>query len=106
MTKIEEIFSKIEEKVIKKEQELKEYNATMKFDINGEQGGNWVLDFRPDTFGVRKDDIDCDCTISTSDINFIKLTKKELKPEWAIISGKLKLSGNIALAMELAKLFK
>ncbi|NIP30800.1 MAG: hypothetical protein GTO02_13005 [Candidatus Dadabacteria bacterium] len=106
MNNVEEIFSKIEKKITDRADELKGYNALFKFNLSGEQGGNWLVDLRPDSMGVRKDDGDADCTFSSSDKNFIKLINKELRPEAAILLGKIKLSGNVALAMQIASIFK
>lgn len=106
MNQIEEIFNRIEKKVADRAEELKTYNALFKFNITGEQGGKWLVDLRPETFGVRKEDSDADCTISSSDRDFIKLANKEMKPESALFRGKLKFSGNIKLAMQLSKIMK
>ena len=107
MTKsVEEIFSKIEQKIFDSADELKDYNALFKFNLSGEQGGNWLVDLRPETMGVRKEDSKADCTFTSSDKNFIKLINREMRPESAILLGKIKLSGNIALAMKIADIFK
>lgn len=106
MNQIDELFERIEEKVLSREEELKEYNALFKFDISGEQGGNWLVDLRPESYGVRKEDAEADCTIMTSDKDFIKLANKEMRPESALFRGKLKFAGNIKLAMQLSKIMK
>lgn len=106
MNQVDELFKKIEKKVLDRADELKEYNALFKFDISGEQGGNWLVDLRPETYGVRKDNADADCTIMTSDSDFIKLANKEMRPESALFRGKLKFAGNIKLAMQLSKIMK
>ncbi|MGH7884734.1 MAG: SCP2 sterol-binding domain-containing protein [Thermodesulfobacteriota bacterium] len=106
MNSVEEIFKKIEKKILNSEAELQQYNALFKFNISGEQGGSWLVDLRPESLGVRKEDCDADCIISSSDTDFIKLINKEMRPESAILRGKLKLSGDIKLAMQLSKIFK
>ncbi len=106
MNKLDELFEKIEEKVLARQEELQEYDALFKFDISGENGGNWLVDLRPETYGVRKEGGDADCTIMASDADFIKLANKEMRPESALFRGKLKFSGNIKLAMQLSKIMK
>lgn len=106
MNQVEEIFEKIEKKVKAREDELKQYNALFKFDISGDQGGNWLVDLRPESYGVRKEDSEADCTISSSDKDFIKLANKEMRPESALFRGKLKFSGDVKLAMQLSKIIK
>ena len=106
MNRVEEIFGKIEKKILERTNELQAYNALFKFDIKGKQGGNWLIDLRPESYGVRKENADADCTIIASDSDFIKLANKEMKPESAIFRGKLKFSGDIKLAMQLSKIIK
>lgn len=106
MSELDELFEKIEKKVLARQEELQEYDALFKFDISGENGGNWLVDLRLDTYGVRKEDGEADCTIITSDKDFIKLANKEMRPESALFRGKLKFAGNIKLAMQLSKIMK
>lgn len=106
MNKVEEIFDKIEKKILERSNKLKVYNTLFKFDINGKEGGNWLVDLRPESYGVRKENADADCTIITSDSDFIKLANKEMRAESAIFRGKLKFSGDIKLAMQLSKIIK
>ncbi len=46
-----------------------------------------------------------DCTVVISDENFEKLVKGKLNAPLALLSGKLKIKGEKALALKLAKLF-
>ena len=50
------------------------------------------------------EDRDTDCTLRLSQDNLISLLKGKLNPMIALAKGKLKLSGNPAVAMGLAKL--
>jgi len=53
---------------------------------------------------VSADDNPADCTISTSIENMIKLKNGELNPMMAVMTGKVKIEGDMGLAMKLQSL--
>lgn len=63
-----------------------------------------LIDGTGDSNVVSGDDVDADCTISTTMENFIKLRDGELNPMMAVMSGKVKISGDMGLAMKLQSL--
>lgn len=98
----EKVFEKISSKV---NDELKnEINAVMSFVISG---NNWAVDAhssRP--FKVSSGEADKpDVTFIMEDETFLKMAKGELKATNAFMSGKLKVKGNLAIAMKAEKLF-
>ena len=48
---------------------------------------------------------EADCTISTSEENFLKIISGEQNPTTAYMTGKLKIKGDMGAAMKLQKLF-
>ena len=54
---------------------------------------------------VTAEDAEADCTISISRDNFIALASGNLDPMMAFMSGKLKVAGDMSVAMGLQKLF-
>ena len=106
MNRVEEIFHKMEQKLLERKEQLSDVGALVKFDISGDEGGKWIVDLNDETLGVRKGDEEANCTFSSSDENFVKLIRREMKPETAILTGKVKISGDFMLAMQLSKLFK
>ena len=83
---------------IRKVLETKSFSGSLKFDC-GEDGVIVLADGTASTT-----DCDTDCTLKLSSENLIALLKGRLNPMMAMASGKLKLSGNPAVAMGLAKL--
>ncbi|MFA9289632.1 MAG: SCP2 sterol-binding domain-containing protein [Solirubrobacteraceae bacterium] len=76
--------------------------TTIKFDL-GE-----VKVFVDGTAGsneVSTEDKEAACTISLSEADFISLVKKELNPMNAFMGGKLKIKGDMGVAMKLQNLF-
>ncbi len=51
------------------------------------------------------DDNDADCTISVSKDDFISLAEGNLDPMMAFMSGKLKVAGDMSVAMGLQSIF-
>ena len=54
---------------------------------------------------VKAEDGDADCTISVSKDDFVSLAQGELDPMMAFMSGKLKVAGDMSVAMGLQNLF-
>lgn len=52
------------------------------------------------------EDRDADCTISVAKDDFIAIAKREMNPMGAFMSGRLKVSGDMSVAMGLVNLFK
>jgi len=77
--------------------------ATVKFDF-GEDGVIYV-DGASTPNTVSNEDKDAECTIRISKENFLKLTQGELDPTTAFMMGKLKVEGNMGIAMKLQSVF-
>lgn len=62
------------------------------------------LDMTGDTPSVTNDDREADCTIITSIQTLDALRKGELNPMMAVMSGKVKIKGDMGVAMKLQSL--
>lgn len=78
--------------------ETRPFSGSLKFDC-GEAGVIVMADGTASTA-----DRETDCTLRLSEENLANLLKGQLNPMMALATGKLKLSGNPAVAMGLAKL--
>lgn len=85
---------------------VKATQAIYKFELSGEDGGTWFLDLKNKSgnagYGEPPDQADVVMNMSTDD--FVKMFSGALKPTMAFMSGKLKIKGNMALAIKLEKL--
>ena len=86
--------------------EYKDVKALYKIVLGGADGGTWLIDFRPGSIGVREDDAEAECTIETKDEHFVNLFDGKLSPENALLTGKVKVSGDMLLAMRFGDLLK
>jgi putative sterol carrier protein len=73
------------------------------FDIEG--AGQWLVTVADGSIEVIEGSGDADCTISTSEENFMKIVSGEQNPTTAYMTGKLKIKGDMGAAMKLQKLF-
>ncbi len=59
------------------------------------------IDGTGDSNQVSSEDKEADCTVSISDENFKDLVTGDLNPMMAFMSGKIKISGDMGVAMKL-----
>ncbi|XP_032491847.1 hydroxysteroid dehydrogenase-like protein 2 isoform X1 [Phocoena sinus] len=85
---------------------VKATQAVYQFELSGEDGGTWFLDLKSKGgnvgYGEPSDRADVVMSMSTDD--FVKMFSGKLKPTIAFMSGRLKIKGNMALAIKLEKL--
>ncbi|XP_043832745.1 hydroxysteroid dehydrogenase-like protein 2 isoform X2 [Dromiciops gliroides] len=85
---------------------VKATQAVYLFELSGEDGGTWYLDLKNNGgnagSGQPSEPVDVVMTMTTSD--FVKMFSGKLKPTMAFMSGKLKIKGNMALAIKLERL--
>jgi putative sterol carrier protein len=100
-----EIFERMERKIRERTDEFSKVGGVYKFVLRGPDGGTWVVDLRKETFGIRESDEEAQCKVALSSVDFVRIATGELSAESAFMRGKLKLFGDLGLAMKLGKLF-
>jgi putative sterol carrier protein len=80
-------------------------NAIYQFNITGDTGGSWTVDLvKPE---VREgEDAGARCTVTVKDEDFMKIVSGQLNPQMAFMSGKLKIGGDMSLAMKLGEILR
>jgi putative sterol carrier protein len=73
------------------------------FDIEG--AGQWLVAVNDGAIDVTEGGGEADTTITTSEESFLAISKGELNPTSAYMTGKLKIKGDMGAAMKLQKLF-
>ncbi|PCJ09778.1 MAG: sterol carrier protein [Rhodobacteraceae bacterium] len=74
------------------------FDGSLKFDC-GDDGVIVLADNQASTT-----DQDTDCTLRLSQDNLVKLLSGKLNPMTGVMTGKLKISGNMSVAMKLGQL--
>lgn len=92
----------LEQIVARMQQELenKAFDGSLKFDC----GDDGVVVLADGTAGL--EDRETDCTIRISEDNLVKLLTGKLNPMTGVMMGKLKVSGDMGVAMKLGQLLK
>lgn len=80
-------------------------NSTYKFVVNGDNGGTWVVDLTEGSGKVTEGDGNAACTITVGDQDLVDIVNGKLNAQMAFMSGKLKVAGDMGLAMKLQSLF-
>ncbi len=85
-----------------KAEKAKPLGKTLKFDFGEQQ---LFIDGTGATNSVSTDNREADCSVRVSLSDFVALTKGKLNPMNAVMSGKIKIDGDMGVAMKLQSLF-
>ncbi|KAK3090034.1 hypothetical protein FSP39_008712 [Pinctada imbricata] len=84
---------------------VSEVGSVLQFNVTGKDGGSWYVDLKNGSGSVGKGAAsDPQCILTMNSEDFIKMFAGELKSTAAYMAGKLKIKGNMGLAMKLEKL--
>jgi len=102
---VNEIFEKhIPARLEKKPELVDQINAKYKFEVTGDAGGTWVVDLTEAGGKVMPGDAEANCNITITTEDFLDIINGKLNGQMAFMTGKLKVAGDMALAMKLGSL--
>jgi putative sterol carrier protein len=93
-------FNLIVEEIRKQAANAKPFGGKLKFVLDGQP---IIIDGNCDN-EVTTEDQDADCTISTDVESLLKMRSGDLNPMMAVMTGKIKIKGDMGLAMKLQSL--
>ncbi|KAM5193032.1 hydroxysteroid dehydrogenase-like protein 2 [Mantella aurantiaca] len=101
---VEDMFKAIGKSI--NEEAVKAVKGIYQFELSGAEQGTWYLDLKTDKGAVGKGEpsVKADVVMSLDSEDFVKMFTGKLKPTMAFMGGKLKIKGNMALAMKLEAL--
>ena len=77
-------------------------DSVYQFNLTGDHGGSWMIDFTKDSDYVSEGKADDpDVTIEMKDSDFVDMYNGKLPGPQAFMMGKIKISGDMGLAMKL-----
>ena len=81
-------------------------NAVYQFDLSGEGGGKWQIVIKNDQCEIKEGAHPSpNATISMTAQDYLDMAVGKLNPQMAFISGKLRISGDMGLALRFQGLF-
>ncbi|CAM4730614.1 unnamed protein product [Leuciscus chuanchicus] len=85
---------------------VKTTKGVYRFDLSGEHAGVWYIDLKNDagSAGHGEPPGKADVVMSMDSADFVKMFGGKLKPTMAFMSGKLKIKGDMGLAIKLEKM--
>jgi putative sterol carrier protein len=84
---------------------IQKINAVYQFNISGPGGGTWAVDCtQPGGKIAAGAPASPKCTVSATDADFLNIVNGKLNAQMAFMSGKLKIQGDMGLAMKLQQL--
>jgi len=103
MASAKEIFEvKIPEKLKTNAAKIGSINAIYEFNITGDGGGVWSIDLTSDPKKVTAGSTgNAKCTVTVSSNDFSDIIDGKLNPQMAFMTGKLKVAGDMGLALKL-----
>jgi putative sterol carrier protein len=82
-------------------------NSTIQFNLSGDNGGQWYVTIKDGKAEVHEGTApSANMTMSMSAQDYVDMTTGKLNGQMAFMSGKLKISGDMGLAMKMQTLFK
>lgn len=81
-------------------------NATYKFALAGDNGGTWLVNLKEPPGTISEGDGAADCTINVQDSDFVDIINGKTDATMAFMAGKLKVEGDMSLAMKLTHILK
>lgn len=94
-------FSQVTDQIQKQASNIDPLGANFKFVLDDQV---IHIDGSGESNVVTNEDKEADCTISTSMETMLKLKSGDLNPMMAVMSGKIKIKGDMGLAMKLQSL--
>lgn len=87
-------------------EKLKGMDATILFDIKGEDGGLWTVDIDDGAVSFEEGQVGSpDVTVGATAQDLLALVNGDLNPMAAFMRGRLKVKGDMSVAMQIQKLF-
>lgn len=102
----DEIFGqKIPERLKTRADKVAGINSIYQFDLTGEGGGSWVLDLTQPGGKISKGNSEAaKCIVTVASSDFSDIIEGKLNPQMAFMTGKLKVKGDMGLALKLGNI--
>ncbi|ABS25737.1 SCP2 sterol-binding domain-containing protein [Anaeromyxobacter sp. Fw109-5] len=106
VTSVKDVFERhIPSRFQAKPDVVQKINSVYEFNISGPGGGVWTVDCTsPGGKIVEGHAPNAKCTVAATDADFLNIVNGRLNAQMAFMSGKLKIQGDMGLAMKLQQI--
>jgi putative sterol carrier protein len=105
MSEVAKIFEGIQGKLQADPSKVANMNSVYQFNVTGDDGGEWTVDLTGEIAAVAAGAHDAaNCTVTIADQDLVAIIAGSLNPQMAFMTGKVKISGDMGLAMKLGKI--
>jgi putative sterol carrier protein len=102
-----EVFADIASRLQNRPDKLAGLSAVYQFDLTGEEAGTWQLKIKDGRAEVHQGAVDpASTTLVASSSDWLQIATGKLDPTMAFMQGKLKVKGDMPLAMKLQGLMR
>ena len=103
---VKDVFEKhMPEKLKTKPDLVTKINAVYQFNISGPDGGQWQVDCTQPGGAISAGVAPAaKCTVAATDADFLAIVNGKMNAQMAFMSGKLKIQGDMGLAMKLQQI--
>ena len=103
---VRDVFERqMPERLRNKPDVVSKINAVYQFNISGPDGGQWSVDCTKPGGAIAPGQSPAPkCTVNCADADFLNIVNGKLNAQMAFMSGKLKIKGDMGLAMKLQKI--
>ncbi len=106
VTSVKDVFDKhIPAKLQAKPDLVTKIAAVYQFNISGPDGGSWAVDLTSPGGRIFAGSAqNARCTVAATDSDFLGIVNGKVNPQMAFMSGKLKIQGDMGLALKLQQI--
>jgi sterol carrier protein 2 len=104
MSTLNKVFEEMNARIT--DEKAKKINSTYLFDIGGDDGGKWLADLtRTEGPYIEQKDGEAKCVISVAKAeDWVAIATGKMNPTSAFMQGKIKVKGDMSMAMKLQSL--
>jgi putative sterol carrier protein len=102
---VPKIFENMQERMTADPAKVAGINAIYQFNITGDGGGEWFVDLTQPAPAITKGSAPAaNCTVTIAEPDFIGIVTGQLNAQMAFMTGKVRIGGDMGLAMKLGKI--
>jgi putative sterol carrier protein len=103
MSTVNQVFEEMGQRLTP--EKAQKINASYLFDIGGDGGGKWHVDLTKPTQWITQEDSPAQCTITIAKAeDWVSIASGKMNPTMAFMQGKIKVKGDMSLALKLQSL--